>query len=232
MNDIHRYPDPGAPNYSDTRAAVLGEYGGLGLHVPGHEWSPLVFSYQLMNSKEQLTSTYIAYINRLKQLKESGLSAAIYTQITDVEYEINGLLSYDRKVEKMDFDRIATAHRELIGTATKGDLLAEIARAEGMLNLAKIGAGAGEYEKSTADSFKAVIDLARETAQDEAAMPAQIQTVLKSLQNAREQFFVSVNDPIPAGSSVDPFNEATLDRAWSVFKANNSKWSLTRKPGF
>jgi len=232
LNDIHRYPDPGAPNYSDTRAAVLGEYGGLGLHVPGHEWSPLVFSYQLMNSKEQLTSTYIAYINRLKQLKESGLSAAIYTQITDVEYEINGLLSYDRKVEKMDFDRIATAHRELIGTASKGDLLAEIARAEALLGQAKMGTGAGEYKQSAADSFKAVLDSAHEAALNDPINPAQIQTVLKSLQSAREQFFVAVNDPIPAGSSVDSFDSATLDSAWTVFKADNSKWSLTRKPGF
>jgi regulation of enolase protein 1 (concanavalin A-like superfamily) len=230
--DMHRYPDPGAPNASDTRAAVLGEYGGLGLHVPGHEWSPLVFSYQLMNSKEQLTSTYINYINRLKQLKEGGLSAAIYTQITDVEYEINGLLSYDRKVEKMDFDRIAVAHRELIGTTTKADLLAEIAKAEAMVGQAKIGIGAGEYKQAVVDAFNAVLDAVKLVAENANAFAADIQTALKSLQNAREQLFAGVNDPIPTGSDVDGFDAAELNGAWSVFKADNSKWSLTRKPGF
>ncbi|WP_053377044.1 sugar-binding domain-containing protein [Paenibacillus sp. FJAT-27812] len=230
--DMHRYPDPGAPNASDTRVAVLGEYGGLGLHVPGHEWSPLVFSYQLMNSKEQLTSTYINYINRLKQLKEGGLSAAIYTQITDVEYEINGLLSYDRKVEKMDFDRIAIAHRELIGTATKTDLLAEIAKAEAMVGQAKIGTGAGEYKQAVVDAFNAVLDAAAAVAENANALAGDIQTALKSLQNARGQLFAAVNDPIEAGSRVDGFDAAALNEEWSVFKADNSKWSLTRKPGF
>ncbi|NIK75422.1 regulation of enolase protein 1 (concanavalin A-like superfamily) [Paenibacillus castaneae] len=230
--DIHRYPDPGAPSPSDTRAAVLGEYGGLGLHVPGHEWSPQVFSYQLMKSKEQLTSTYITYINRLKQLKDAGLSAAIYTQITDVEYEINGLLSYDRKVEKMDFDRIAAAHRELIGTTTKADLLVEIAKAEAFLSAATAGIGAGEYKQQVIDAFRTVLETANAAAHDANAVSAEIQAALQSLRNAREQFFTSVNDPIPAGSLVDPFDSNQLDKAWSIFKADNSKWSLTRKPGF
>lgn len=230
--DMHRYPEPGAPSPSDTRAAVLGEYGGLGLHVPGHEWSPLVFSYQLMNSKEQLTSTYIAYINKVKQLKETGLSAAIYTQITDVEYEINGLLSYDRKVEKMDFDRIAAAHRDLIGTATKADLEAEIAASEALSSKAKVGEGAGEYKQAVAHAFQAQIDSAKATVQNENASAADIQNDLKALQAGRVQFFTSVNDPIPAGSLADNFDAAVLDAAWSVFKPDNSKWSLTRKPGF
>ncbi|WP_139992564.1 sugar-binding domain-containing protein [Paenibacillus paridis] len=230
--DVHRYPDPGAPAPSDTRAAVLGEYGGLGLHVPGHEWSPLVFSYQLMNSKEQLTSTYIAYIERLKQMKESGLSAAIYTQITDVEYEINGLLSYDRKVEKMDFAQIAIAHRQLIGTATQEDLLAEIAKANALLQHAKVGAGAGNYTQAVADALKSALDSAAAVAQNSNAAPAEWQAALKSLQSARNQFFASVNDPIPAGSAVDPFDGESLNAAWSILKADNSKWSLTRKPGF
>ncbi|WP_179090246.1 sugar-binding domain-containing protein [Paenibacillus sp. FSL H8-0548] len=230
--DMHRYPGPGSPEPSDTRAAVLGEYGGLGLHVPGHEWSPLVFSYQLMNSKEQLTSTYIAYINTIKQLKETGLSAAIYTQITDVEYEINGLLSYDRKVEKMDFDLITKAHHELIGTVTAADLLAEIAKAEASLQHAKAGNGAGEYKQAVQDAYRSAVQSARDAAEKPNVRPDELQTAMKSLQNAREQWFISVNDPIPASSTVDPFAAAVLDKAWTVFKADNSKWSLTGKPGF
>ncbi|CAM4243755.1 regulation of enolase protein 1 (concanavalin A-like superfamily) [Paenibacillus endophyticus] len=230
--DVHRYPDPGAPNPSDTRAAVLGEYGGLGLHVPGHEWSPLVFSYQLMNSKEQLTSTYVNYVNRLKAMKETGLSAAIYTQITDVEYEINGLLSYDRKVEKIDFNRIATAHRELIGTATKVDLLAELEVSETFLGKAKPGTGAGEYKQASIDVFAALVEAAKETVQDEQAGQAAIQQSLKALQTGRAQFFTEVNAPIPAGSAVDGFDAAALDSAWKILRADNTKWSLTSKPGF
>jgi hypothetical protein len=113
--DNHNYPSPKSSAPSSTRAAVNGEYGGLGLHVPGHEWSPKVFSYQLMDSKEAITNRYIEFINTIKSMRDDpGLSGAVYTQISDVEYEINGLLSYDRKVEKLDFDQIAKAHRELL----------------------------------------------------------------------------------------------------------------------
>lgn len=230
--DMHSYPAPNSPAPSDTRAAVLGEYGGLGLHVPGHEWSPLVFSYQLMNSKEQLTSTYINYIERVKEMKANGLSAAIYTQITDVEYEINGLLSYDRKVEKIDFDRIAKAHRELIGGVTKEDLLEELARAEALASGAIAGDGAGEYAQAVMEEFRGAIEAAAAVAEDVGATKDQIQAAIASLSAGREQFFGSVNDPIPAGSSVDGFDAEQLDPAWTVLRPNNAKWSLTRKPGF
>jgi regulation of enolase protein 1 (concanavalin A-like superfamily) len=230
--DIHRYPDPGAPTPTDTRAAVLGEYGGLGLHVPGHEWSPRVFSYQLMNSKEQLTNMYINYVNRLKQMKESGLSAAIYTQITDVEYEINGLLSYDRKVEKIDFDRVAAAHRELIGTTAEEALLAEIAISESLVGKARTGAAAGAYKPAVIDAFRAIIQAAKQTAQAGNALPAALEQTLKTLKAGRESFFGAVNDPLPLGSTVDSFDAAVLDPAWSITRADNSKWSLTSKPGF
>ncbi|RIX50796.1 DUF1349 domain-containing protein [Paenibacillus nanensis] len=230
--DMHSYPAPNSPAPSDTRAAVLGEYGGLGLHVPGHEWSPLVFSYQLMNSKEQLTSQYINYIDRVKEMKANGLSAAIYTQITDVEYEINGLLSYDRKVEKIDFARIAKAHRELIGGVTKEDLLEELAAAEALADGAVTGGGAGQYAQAVMEAFREAIEAAAAVADNGNATKDQIQGAITSLKSAREQFFVSVNDPIPAGSSVDGFDEEQLDPAWTVYKPNNSKWSLTRKPGF
>jgi hypothetical protein len=114
--DAHNYPSPTMPQPTDTRAAVLGEYGGLGLKVPGHEWNSNVFNYEEQESVAKLTNRYISFIKQLEDLKRSGLSAAVYTQITDVEMEINGLLSYDRKVEKADFKRLAQAHKKLIGT--------------------------------------------------------------------------------------------------------------------
>jgi Beta-galactosidase/beta-glucuronidase len=230
--DMHSYPSPGSPAPTDTRAAVLGEYGGLGLHVPGHEWSPLVFSYQLMSSKEQLTNNYISYISKLKELKLGGLSAAIYTQLTDVEYEINGLLTYDRKVEKLDFNRVAAAHRELIGTTSNEDLLGEIAKSENLINGTVVGDGAGQYKSDVAEAFQTAIDEAKAIAENTNTTSAVLTTTLLGLQSARSTFFSSVNDPIPAGSTVDAFDGPELNSAWTVFKPDNSKWSLTSKPGF
>ncbi|MBA4494315.1 FIMAH domain-containing protein [Paenactinomyces guangxiensis] len=115
--DWHCYVGPCAPTPTSTRAAVLGEYGGLGLKVPGHEWSPNVFNYEMQESKEALTKRYLGLIDQIKQMKDTGLSAAVYTQTTDVEIEINGLLTYDRKVEKADFIRLRQAHKELAGTS-------------------------------------------------------------------------------------------------------------------
>jgi regulation of enolase protein 1 (concanavalin A-like superfamily) len=230
--DIHSYPAPGSPQPTGARAAVLGEYGGLGLHVPGHEWSPLVFSYQLMESKEALTKRYIQFINNLKQLKTNpGLSAAIYTQITDVEYEINGLLSYDRKVEKMDFDAIAQAHRELIGTVTREDLAKEIGIAEDLIGRVKAGTQGGQYPQAAVDEFRAAIESAASVRDNAVATPAAIKQAISSIAAARTAFIGKVNDPIPRKSEVDPFDSTELKPDWTVYRADNSKWSLTANPG-
>ncbi|GAB6165150.1 hypothetical protein JCM19992_11500 [Thermostilla marina] len=110
--DIHRYPGPGAPEPKDGRAGVLGEFGGLGLAVPGHLWTQENWGYRSMANAEELNSRYIALMRRLWQLAETkGLAAGVYTQITDVETECNGLLTYDREIVKVDIDRIAAANR-------------------------------------------------------------------------------------------------------------------------
>lgn len=112
VHDWHKYPEPGSPDPEPARAAVLGEYGGLGLPVPGHLWKKDHWGYKGMRDAAQLTRTYEQYMRDVHALKESkGLSAVVYTQITDVEVEANGLLTYDRAVIKTDVERIAAVNR-------------------------------------------------------------------------------------------------------------------------
>jgi hypothetical protein len=230
--DMHAYPAPNSPQPTADRAAVLGEYGGLGLHVPGHEWSPLVFSYQLMESKAALTNRYIQFINSLKQLKKNtGLSAAIYTQISDVEYEINGLLSYDRKVEKMDFDAIAQAHRELIGTVTPADLAKEIGIADDLNGRVKAGSQGGQYPQAAIDEFRAAINTAKSVHENQSATPAEIKQAINTLATARVSFLGKVYDPIPRNSDTDHFDLPELKPDWTIYRPDDSKWSLTANPG-
>lgn len=109
--DIHRYPGPAAPEPESSRASVLGEFGGLGLAVPGHTWSQESWGYRGMSDREELTRYYGALMRRVWLLHEThGLSAAIYTQTTDVEIECNGLLTYDRRILKPDAEAIAAAN--------------------------------------------------------------------------------------------------------------------------
>src|SRR5262249_2454890 len=112
VHDIHVYPGPGSPKPESSRAAVLGEFGGLGLKVDGHTWETKTWGYRGTKSKEDLTRKYEKLLQGVYKLKNKpGLSAAIYTQITDVETEANGLLTYDRAVLKVDLDRVAVANK-------------------------------------------------------------------------------------------------------------------------
>jgi CubicO group peptidase (beta-lactamase class C family) len=113
--DIHRYPGPGAPKVEATRASVLGEFGGLGLPVKDHTWqSQANWSYRGYTTKEEYTDAYVTLLERLHPLFGSpGLSAAVYTQTTDVEIEVNGVITYDRARVKGDITRIRDANRAL-----------------------------------------------------------------------------------------------------------------------
>jgi hypothetical protein len=115
--DSHSYPDPGNP-VSATQAPVDGEFGGIAWHVTGHLWNPAQAgtSYLLASSLDNFASLYDGYINEAINFKSpanGGLNAAIYTQITDVENECNGLMSYDRLV-KPDMDRIFSSNLKAI----------------------------------------------------------------------------------------------------------------------
>jgi beta-galactosidase/beta-glucuronidase len=114
VHDVHAYPGPTAPANEPDRAAVLGEFGGLGLPIKGHTWQDEKnWGYKSFESAEDLTQAYRELIQKLQALKKAGLSAAIYTQTTDVEIEVNGLMTYDRAIIKMNKEQIAKMNREL-----------------------------------------------------------------------------------------------------------------------
>ncbi|MFR4462038.1 MAG: beta-galactosidase, partial [Bacteroides xylanisolvens] len=69
--------------------------------------------YGDLKGKEEATEQYVKYANRLKELSVLGLCGAVYTQTTDVESEINGLMTYDRKIVKMDADALRKVNREV-----------------------------------------------------------------------------------------------------------------------
>jgi hypothetical protein len=113
--DLHDYPGPGAPPMEAKRAAVLGEYGGLGLPVGGHTWQDQKnWGYRSFTNAVQLMEAYLELDKKLGPLVEDkGLAAAVYTQTTDVEIEVNGLMTYDRAQIKMDADIVAAANRQV-----------------------------------------------------------------------------------------------------------------------
>jgi hypothetical protein len=124
------YGDPGNGDYVDThiyvgpydasvpdnhRAASLGEFGGVGLFVRGHMWPVHNNAYDYEPTKTRLTDRYVFLLDEVEQLmKYKGLSVAIYTQTTDVEHEVNGVLTYDRAVEKMDIERVREVNQAVI----------------------------------------------------------------------------------------------------------------------
>lgn len=117
MIDWHSYPGPVSPMPEKNRAAVLGEFGGLGLPIQGHVWQEKAnWGYVGMRDKEELTSRYENLLENVKLLRASqGLSAAIYTQTTDVEIEVNGLMTYDRAILKLDKARARAANISACG---------------------------------------------------------------------------------------------------------------------
>jgi hypothetical protein len=114
VHDVHSYPGPACPPLEENRAAVLGEFGGLGLPVPGHTWQDEKnWGYRSYESAEALTDAYVNLIGKLRSLIGGGLAAAIYTQTTDVEVEVNGMMTYDRAMIKIDPKRAGEANRKL-----------------------------------------------------------------------------------------------------------------------
>lgn len=131
MHDMHMYPGPGMFPLSDKRASVLGEFGGLGLPVKGHLWQDRDnWGYRTYQSKEELTMQYERLIRKLRPLIGNGLAAAIYTQTTDVEGEVNGLMTYDREVIKFDVERMAELHKKLYGPQPKIEIKPVVATSE------------------------------------------------------------------------------------------------------
>lgn len=118
--DIHNYPDPKMYLFDAMRANVLGEYGGIGLALEDHLWNPeRNWGYvQFKNSKET-TDEYVKFGEQLLKLIKTGFSGAIYTQTTDVEIEINGLMTYDRRIIKLDEDRVREINLRICNSLNK-----------------------------------------------------------------------------------------------------------------
>ncbi|TKG93472.1 beta-galactosidase [Puteibacter caeruleilacunae] len=119
--DQHQYPGPGMPNaryhspeIMDGRVLVLGEFGGLGMPVKGHLWQKdRNWGYRNYDDKDRLMSSYQGLIEKIPALIKKGLSAAIYTQTTDVEGEVNGLMTYDREIIKMELSKMKEVNSKL-----------------------------------------------------------------------------------------------------------------------
>lgn len=115
--DLHNYPAPAMPDpklFGESRVLVLGEFGGLGLPLEGHTWQEKNnWGYQSFKNQNELKDRYATLIGQLAKLIPLGLSAAVYTQTTDVEIETNGLMTYDRKVFKIDPKVLHELHQQL-----------------------------------------------------------------------------------------------------------------------
>jgi len=115
LKDMHEYPGPNMFPAQEDRVSVLGEFGGLGLPLEEHLWwNKRNWGYRTFEDRAKLQAAYEGLIEKLEPLVKRGLAAAIYTQTSDVEGEVNGLMTYDRKVIKFDTGRLAEMHRRLI----------------------------------------------------------------------------------------------------------------------
>ena len=120
MIDIHNYPEPVMGLFDSKRVNVLGEYGGIGLVKDNHVWETnRNWGYVQYKTSEEATKAYVDLTEKLKRLIPFGYSAAVYTQTTDVESEINGIMTYDRKIIKLNEAQIRKANLEVIATLKK-----------------------------------------------------------------------------------------------------------------
>lgn len=127
MNDAHHYPGPGMEpaEQNPGRVIVLGEFGGLGLPVEGHIWNPKMrnWGYRTYKTNEVLLKEYTKLMHNMYPMVHRGLSAAVYTQTTDVEGEVNGLMTYDRKIIKFDPEMMRILHAPLYDKPVKSHVI-------------------------------------------------------------------------------------------------------------
>jgi beta-galactosidase/beta-glucuronidase len=118
--DLHNYPDPAMYIYDPTVVNALGEYGGIGYVVKEHIWEPdRNWGYVQFDSSKAVTDKYVEYAEKLLDFVPQGFSAGVYTQTTDVEIEVNGLLTYDRKVMKVEKERVREVNQRLCRSLDK-----------------------------------------------------------------------------------------------------------------
>jgi hypothetical protein len=112
VSDIHSYPGPDMPPLEAARASVLGEFGGLGLPLTGHLWQAEGnWGYRNFDDTLAYERRYAELVKTLYALADQGLAAGVYTQTSDCEVEVNGLMTYDREIVKLDPARFSTLNR-------------------------------------------------------------------------------------------------------------------------
>lgn len=160
MNDAHQYPGPGMEpaEQNPGRTIVLGEFGGLGLPVQGHLWNPNMrnWGYRTYSSTPELIKEYTKLMHNLYPLRHRGLSAAVYTQTTDVEGEVNGLLTYDREVIKIDPELLRILHAPLYAADSKTtkDIVTDSELKENEIQFTKNNPGVNWLTSQKGDGFK------------------------------------------------------------------------------
>jgi beta-galactosidase/beta-glucuronidase len=113
--DLHNYPGPDLFLYDAERVTVLGEYGGIGMPVEGHLWqSDRNWGYVQFKNSDEVTAEYVKFALLLKDMVKRGFSGAVYTQTTDVEGEVNGLMTYDRKIIKLNEQKVREINTDVI----------------------------------------------------------------------------------------------------------------------
>ena len=118
--DLHNYPGPNMFLYDPQRVTVLGEYGGIGLPLENHLWwNKRNWGYVQFKNSDEVTAEYVKYADDLKGMVDRGFSAAVYTQTTDVEGEVNGLMTYDRKEIKINETAVKKANQAVINQLSK-----------------------------------------------------------------------------------------------------------------
>ena len=122
--DMHSYPGPGMHPVNPNRASFLGEFGGVGYKAAGHQWKPdgRNWGYVSYDDLDKVFERYASIMRQLAFLARRGLAGAVYTQTTDVEIEINGLLTYDRKLVKYEPAKLKALHEAVYRAADKGTL--------------------------------------------------------------------------------------------------------------
>lgn len=113
--DLHRYPAPDMRLIDPERVLVQGEYGGIGCSIEGHLWwDKRNWGYIRLATEEEVTAQYMEYARMFFDLIPEGMSAAVYTQTTDVEGEVNGLMTYDREINKLNMDSVRIINQQVI----------------------------------------------------------------------------------------------------------------------
>ena len=118
--DNHNYPFPAMFQWDPKMINVVGEYGGIGLPLEGHLWQPdRNWGYVQYKNSDDVFNEYANFAVMLENLVKQGVAAAVYTQTTDVEGEVNGLMTYDRKVIKMDAKKLNEVNTRVIRSMTR-----------------------------------------------------------------------------------------------------------------